>query len=121
MNRRLAEDVTATVARGMKWIAVELNWTAIYCGHKQRDRPISARHRRRVIEKLAGDGPFYALGKWDQVGFWPPATAHPKPGERDRRAHQFQEAAARPFVAIQLRSAGWEFALQPLPKLWRIA
>src|SRR5439155_26515688 len=107
--------------RRVKWIAVELDWTSIHCGNEQRDRPVSPRHRRRIIKKFAGNGPFHAFREWDQMRFRPPATAHAKPGERDRCAHQFQKAATRPFIAIQLRSAGWKLALQPGPKFRRIA
>ena len=121
VNRRLGEDIAAAVACRVKRIAVEFDWPSIDCGDEERDRPVTPRHRRRIIEKLARNGPFHAFREWDQMRFRPPATTHAKPGERDRCAHQFQKAATRPFIAIQLRRTGWELALEPGPKLRRIA
>src|SRR5205807_3346341 len=121
VNRGLGEHIAAAVARRMKRIAVELDWASIDGGDEQWDRPVSARYRRGVVEKLAGNGPFHAFGKWDQMRFRPAATTHAKPGECNRCAHQFQKAATRPFIAIQLRRTGWKLALQPGSKLRRIA
>jgi hypothetical protein len=49
------------------------------------------------------------------------AAVQAKTRERHRRAHQFQKAATRDFVAFHLRGAGGEFLLEPAAEFRRVA
>src|SRR6185503_18915812 len=99
---------------------VELDRPAVNGRNQKRNCPVSSRHRRAVVEEFAGNGPLDRFSEGDQMQFRPATTAYAKPSQRDGRTHQFQKAPARPFVAVQLRCAGWKFALQPFAELRRV-
>ena len=120
-QRSLGEGIGLAVAVGMKWIAFDLDRTAVDRRHHQRHRAVTPRHRGRIVKFLARDGPFRALREGDEVHLRFAAAAQAEPGQRHRRAHQSEETAARNFVHLHLLRAGGEFPFQPIAEFGRVA
>ena len=87
VNCGLHEHIAGTVACRMQRIAVELDRPAVNGRNQERNRPVSSRHRRAVVEEFAGNGPLDRFSKGDQMQFRPATTAHAKSSQRDGRAH----------------------------------
>src|SRR5436309_1091400 len=105
----------------MQGIAFEFYRPAVDGRRDERNRTRPAWHRRRVVEKLSRNRPFRALRERHEMHFRPATTRETDPGQRHRRAHQFHEIAARPFVVVELRRAGGEFALEPFAEFRGVA
>ena len=117
----LGKSVGRAATPRMERIAFQLDRTSVDGRRDQRNCSSSARHCRRVIEKFSRNGPLDTFRKWNQMRFGPAAAVQSETRQRHRCAHQLQEAAPRPFVAVELRRASRKFALQPFAKLWRVA
>ena len=100
INRSLDENIARAVAHRMQWIAVEFDRTSIDRGDKEWDGAVSPRHRRAVVEKFSGDGPFHRFRERNKVEFRATTTADTKSGERNGRAHELQKASTTPFISV---------------------
>ena len=119
-HRCLRESIRGAATVGMKRIAFDLDRTPVDRGDHQRDRAGPTRHRGRVIERLARNCPFNAFRERNEMHLRFAATVQTEARQRHGRAHQFQKASPRNFIALQLRRARWKFALEPAAEFRRI-
>ena len=110
----LGEAVGAAIGEWVERVALKLGRAAVAGRGDERDRAVAGGHGGRVVEELAGDGVFDALGERDEVGFRAAAAGEAHAGERDGCAHEFDEIALRePAVLVKLGTAR-EFPVEVL-------
>src|SRR4030095_5216722 len=100
VDRSLDENIAGAVAHRMQRIAIEFDGTAIDGGNQERDGAVSPRHRRAVVEKFSGNGPFHRFCERNKVEFRAATTTDSKSGERNGRAHELQKVSTTPFISV---------------------
>ncbi len=119
-DRSLTEVIGRAGEAGHQRITLKLRRTSVVARGHQRQCTTAARHRRRVVKRVAGNFPFHALAERHHVQFGTAAAGEADTRQRQRRAHELHEAAARNLVALKFSRALRELTLKAFLETGRV-
>ena len=113
-DRGLGKGVGRAVAERVEGIALDLGRATVGGGDDDRDGARGGRHRARVVEELAGDGPFGRLRKGNKMSLGAPASRESHAGQCGGGTHEAHEVTAGETILVTARGGIRELTSKPL-------